>query len=361
MSEFRPHIDFRSDTVTRPSPGMRAAMAAAEVGDDVFGDDPTVSRLEQEVAARFGKEAGLFVPTGTQSNLIAILSHCQRGDEYICGQDMHAYRWEGGGAAVLGSVQPQPLAHELDGTIALEAIEAAIKPDDPHFAVTRLVSMENTLGGRVLPLDYLRAVTALAHKHGLATHLDGARVFNAATACGVSVAAIAEGFDTVSVCLSKGLGSPAGSVLVGPGELITRGRRWRKVLGGSMRQSGVLAAAGMYALEHNVDRLAQDHANAQRLAEGLCEIPDLQVVSAQTNMVFLALEPALASRLTQTLWKRGIAVGNYGGRTMRLVTHLDINAENIDEAVEAIRRSVHEEQLTQLQVCGRVPADRSQH
>lgn len=337
MSIPPPRIDFRSDTITRPSPGMRAAMAAAEVGDDVLGDDPTVARLEHRVAELFGKEAGLFVPTGTQSNLIAILSHCRRGDEYICGQDMHAYRWEGGGAAVLASVQPQPLAHEPDGTIALEAIEAAIKPEsDPHFAISRLVSMENTLGGKVLPLDYLRSVVALARRHGLATHLDGARVFNAAVASGMPVADIAEGFDTVSVCLSKGLGAPVGSVLVGPRELVAQGRRWRKMLGGGMRQSGVLAAAGLYALEHNVERLAQDHAHARRLAEGLRALPSLQVISAETNMVFLKLEPAFASRLTDGLRARGIAVGTYdGGRTMRLVTHLDIDAVAIEEALAA--------------------------
>jgi len=339
MSPLPLHADFRSDTVTRPGPAMRAAMAAAEVGDDVLGDDPTVDRLEREVASRFGKEAGLFVPTGTQSNLIAILCHCQRGDEYICGQDMHAYRWEGGGAAVLASVQPQPLAHEPDGTLALEAIEAAIKPrDDPHFAITRLVSMENTLGGKVLPLDYLRAVVALARRYDLATHLDGARVFNAAVASGVPVADIAHGFDTVSVCLSKGLGAPAGSVLVGPRELITQGRRWRKMLGGSMRQAGMLAAAGLYALQHHVERLAQDHAHAQRLAQGLRDLPGLQVLSAQTNMVFLKLEPALSARLTDALRARGIVAGTYdGGRTMRLVTHLDIDTAAIEAAVTAFR------------------------
>ena len=258
--------DFRSDTVTRPSPGMRAAMANAEVGDDVFRDDPTVTRLEARMAALFGKEAGLFVPSGTQSNLIALMVHCERGDEYIVGQMAHCYRWEAGGAAVLGSIQPQPLTNQADGTLLLADIEQAIKPDDSHFARTRLLALENTIGGRALPLSYIDAATAVARRHGLACHLDGARVFNAAQALGVPVDVVAQPFDTVSVCLSKGLGAPVGSVLVGSAALIEKGRRLRKMLGGGLRQTGILAAAGLYALDHNVERLADDHANARALA-----------------------------------------------------------------------------------------------
>src|SRR5450631_3229929 len=262
-------IDLRSDTVTRPTSGMRAAMAAAEVGDDVFGDDPTVNRLQAVAAERFGFEGALFFPTGTQSNLSALMSHCGRGDEYLVGQEAHTYKYEQGGAAVLGSIQPQPLENEPDGGISIQRIANAIKPQDIHFARTRLLALENTIGGRVLPLAYQRQVTEFAHTQGLATHLDGARLFNAIVKLGIAEAAAVAGFDSVSVCLSKGLGAPAGSVLLGSRDLITQARRWRKVLGGGMRQAGVLAAAGLYALEHHVRLLAQDHANAEYLAEGL--------------------------------------------------------------------------------------------
>jgi threonine aldolase len=262
-------IDLRSDTVTQPSPAMRDAMARAEVGDDVFGDDPTVNRLQDECARRFGKEAGLLFPTGTQSNLAALMAHCQRGEEAIVGQEAHTYRYEAGGMAVLGSIQPQPIQNRPDGTLDLAEVEAAIKPNDPHFAVTRLLALENTIGGKVLPREYLADAVALARRRGLATHLDGARVFNAAMKLGTPVDELCAGIDTVSVCLSKGLGTPAGTVLVGRRDLIERARRVRKMLGGTMRQAGIIAAAGLYALEHNVERLAQDHANAQRLAKGL--------------------------------------------------------------------------------------------
>ncbi|HUG25168.1 low-specificity L-threonine aldolase, partial [Piscinibacter sp.] len=255
-------VDLRSDTVTRPTPAMRDAMLRADVGDDVFGDDPSVNALQEHVAGLFGKEAALFVPSGTQSNLCAIMSHCQRGDEYIVGQMAHTYRWEGGGAAVLGSVQPQPLDHQPDGTLALADVEAAIKPDDAHFARTRLLALENTWGGKALPMAYIADATALARRRGLATHLDGARLFNAAVKLGVPVREIARHFDTVSVCFSKGLGAPVGSALVGPRDLVLQARRWRKMLGGGMRQAGILAAAGIHALEHHVQRLAEDHGNA---------------------------------------------------------------------------------------------------
>src|SRR3954468_23513751 len=262
-------IDLRSDTVTQPSQGMRDAMARAEVGDDVFADDPTVNRLQDECAQRFGMEAGLFFPSGTQSNLAALMSHCARGEEVIVGQEAHTYRFEGGGMAVLGSIQPQPLQNRPDGTLDLAEVEAAIKPDDAHFAVTRLLALENTISGKVLSRAYLADALALARRRKLATHLDGARIFNAVVKLGTPARDLCAGFDSVSVCLSKGLGTPAGTVLVGSRPLIERAHRLRKMLGGGMRQAGILAAAGLHALQHNVERLAEDHANAERLAKGL--------------------------------------------------------------------------------------------
>ena len=328
--------DFRSDTVTRPSAAMRAAMAEAPVGDDVFGDDPTVNRLQEMAAALLGKEAALFVPSGTQSNLIGLMSHCQRGDEYIVGQNAHCYRWEGGGAAVLGSIQPQPLDNQADGSLDLAAVEAAIKPDDPHFARTRLLALENTIGGKVLPLDYLEKAAALARRRGLAIHLDGARVFNAAVALGVPVGEIARHFDSVSVCLSKGLGAPVGSVLVGSAPFIAQARRWRKMVGGGMRQAGILAAAGIHALEHNVARLAEDHALAASIAAGLARHPEIRVESPQTNILFVELDSALGSALAAHLVQCGIGVVSlYGGARLRLVTHLDVKGTDIPHIVEA--------------------------
>jgi threonine aldolase len=330
-------IDLRSDTVTRPTEGMRAAMAAAEVGDDVYGEDPTVNRLEAFTAALLGKQAALFVPTGTQSNLLGVMSHCERGDEYIVGQQAHTYKYEGGGAAVLGSIQPQPLEMEADGSLDLARVAAAIKPDDSHFARTRLLCLENTQGGKVLPLDYLARAARFAREHGLGMHLDGARVFNAAVKQGVAVREIAQHFDTVSVCLSKGLGAPVGSVLCGSAQHVAKARRWRKVLGGGMRQAGVLAAAGLYALEHNVERLAQDHANAQALAEGLHAIPGVQVdpAAVQTNMVFIALAPERAEALRGFLRARRILLGS--GSTIRLVTHLDVSHDDVQRVLAAVR------------------------
>jgi threonine aldolase len=326
-------IDLRSDTVTQPTAAMRAVMAAADVGDDVYGEDPTVNRLEALAARMLGKEASLFVPSGTQSNLLALLSHCGRGDEYIVGQQGHTYKYEGGGAAVLGSIQPQPLDFEPDGTLDLAKVEAAIKPDDPHFAKSRLLCLENTQGGKVLPLDYLKRARAFCDRKGLSLHLDGARVFNAAVALGVPVTEISSQFDTVSVCLSKGLGAPVGSVLCGPAKLIAQARRWRKMLGGGMRQAGVLAACGIYALENNVERLAEDHENARRLAAGLARAGGVTVVGggARTNMVFIELAPEKSLRLTEHLKTRGILVGGYG--QMRLVTHLDVSREDVDRFV----------------------------
>jgi threonine aldolase len=328
-------IDLRSDTVTRPGPGMRAAMAAAEVGDDVFGDDPTVLALQERTAALFGLEAALFFPSGTQSNLAALMSHCQRGEEYIVGQEAHTYRYEAGGGAVLGSIQPQPLANRPDGSLDLAEVEASIKPDDPHFARTRLLALENTIGGRVLGRAYLESAVGLAARRGLATHLDGARIFNAAVKLGMPVAELCRGFDSVSVCLSKGLGAPAGTMLVGARPVIERARRARKILGGAMRQTGVLAAAGLYALEHHVDRLAEDHANAERLAGGLAGLRGLEVEPPQTNMVFVRIPADRTAALKAHLEREGV-LALIGPRT-RLATHLDVSAAGIDRAVAAFR------------------------
>ncbi len=337
MSRMKP-IDLRSDTVTRPTAAMWDAMRAAELGDDVFGDDPTVNALQARIAAELGFEAALFMPTGTQSNLCALMSHCQRGDEYIVGQMAHTYRWEGGGAAVLGSIQPQPLPNQPDGSLALADIEAAIKPDDAHYARTRLLTLENTWGGQVLPLPYIEAATALARSRGLATHLDGARLFNAAVASGLPAREIARHFDSVSVCFSKGLGTPAGSALCGSRALIASAHRWRKMAGGGMRQSGVLAAAALHALDHHVQRLADDHANARRLADGLRGLPGISVTPPQTNIVFVDLAPEKATGAVERLRQRGVlATGLY---RLRLVTHLDVSAGDIDRAIQVLRESL---------------------
>lgn len=331
-------IDLRSDTVTKPTPAMWDAMRAAPLGDDVFGDDPTVNALQERIAAELGFEAALFMPTGTQSNLCGLMSHCQRGDEYIVGQMAHTYRWEGGGAAVLGSIQPQPVPNQADGTLALADIEAAIKPDDPHFAKTRLLALENTWGGMVLPLSYIEAATALAGRRGLATHLDGARLYNAAVALGVPAREIARHFDSVSVCFSKGLGTPAGSALCGSKDLIARTRRWRKMAGGAMRQSGVLAAAALHALDHHVTRLADDHANAKRLAEGLQGLRGVSVAAPQTNIVFVDLAPDKPADIVARLAARGVlATGLY---KLRLVTHLDVSREDIERALPILRETL---------------------
>ena len=328
-------IDLRSDTVTQPTAAMRAAMTSAELGDDVFAGDPTVNALQERIAAMLGKEAALFVPSGTQSNLVGIMTHCGRGDEYIVGQMAHTYRWEGGGAAVLGSVQPQPLAHQADGTLALDDIDAAVKPDDAHFARSRLLCLENTLGGRALPLGYLRDATALARRRRLATHLDGARLFNAATALGVPARQIAQDFDSLSVCFSKGLGAPVGSALCGSREFIAHAHRWRKMAGGGMRQAGVLAAAALYALDHHVERLAEDHANARRLADALAGLPGVTVEPPQSNIVFVDVAGPRADGLLAHLKSRGVLAT--GLARLRFVTHLDVDAAGVDRAVAAMR------------------------
>jgi threonine aldolase len=324
-------IDLRSDTVTQPSDAMRAAMAAAPVGDDVYGDDPTVNRLQEVAADMFGYEAALFAPSGTQSNLIALMVHCARGDEYLVGQEAHTYKYEGGGAAVLGSIQPQPIANQADGSIALADIESYIKPPDMHFARTRLLTLENTIGGRVLDPAYTKAATDLAHARGLATHLDGARICNAAVKLGIGLREASAGFDTASVCLSKGLGTPVGSVLCGPKAFIEQAKRWRKMLGGGMRQAGILAAAGLYALEHNVGRLADDHANAARLSSGLRAIDGLKVATPQTNIFYIEVPPAACDALRATLERERIRATV--GQHTRLVTHLNVSAADVEHTI----------------------------
>ena len=361
--------DFRSDTVTKPTPAMRAAIAAAEVGDDVFADDPSINALQRHAAEMLGFEDALFAASGTQTNLMGLLSHCERGDEAIVGQMWHTYRWEAGGMAVLGSIQPQPLENRPDGTIASIAIEAAIKPDDPHFAKTRLVGMENTTGGKVLPMDYLREVRELTRRRGLAAHLDGARLFNAAVEVARRRAAgerdgdahggastdpravareICSNFDSVSVCLSKGLGAPVGSLLLGSKPFVARARRWRKMLGGGMRQAGLLAAGGLHALEHHVDRLAEDHDNARALAEGLAALgrangDAIQVVPPQTNIVFVQVADSIAAPFAEHLLAHGVrttgSTGRYGqGLVQRWVTHLDVDRADVDEALAVAAR-----------------------
>jgi len=332
-----PWIDLRSDTVTRPSAAMRKAMAEAPVGDDVWGDDPTVSQLEAFAADMLGFEAALYVPSGTQSNLIALMSHCQRGDEYLVGQDAHTYKYEGGGGAVLGSIQPQPLAMADDGTIPLDLIRGAIKPDDFHFARTQLLCLENTSAGRVLPMDYIRAASELAVQHNLGRHLDGARVFNAAVKLGIDVKEIARHFDSVSVCLSKGLGAPVGSVLCGSRDFIREGRRWRKMLGGGMRQAGIIAAAGLYALQHNVARLQEDHDNAALLARELSAVDGvtLDMRRVQTNMVFITPRAGTGPALAEHLRAQGILVDV--GHSFRMVTHLDVSRADMLTTAAAIK------------------------
>ena len=324
-------IDLRSDTVTQPTPAMRQAMLAAELGDDVYGEDPTVTRLEQRLAGDLGLEAGLFVPSGTMSNLLGLLAHCERGDEYLVGQQAHTYKYEGGGAAVLGSIQPQPIEMAADGSLDLDLVRSYIKADDFHFARTRLLALEITLHGKVLPLTYLAAARAFTREHGLALHLDGARLYNAAVKLGVPAREISQHFDSVSVCLSKGLGAPVGSVLCGDAALIAKARRWRKVVGGGMRQAGMLAAAGLHALDHQVERLAEDHARAAQLGTALAEL-GYQVEPVQTNMVYLALGDG-APALPAFLAERGIRISP--APRLRLVTHLDVSAADIEAVIAA--------------------------
>lgn len=334
-------IDLRSDTITQPTPAMREAMARAEVGDDVFGEDPTVNRLEAMAAERLGKEAALFVASGTMGNLVCLLSHCGRGDEMIVGDQAHTYLYEQGGSAALGGIHPRPLPNQPDGTIALEDIEAAIRADNIHFPRTRLICLENThnrCGGAVLTPEYMRAVGELARRHGLAVHLDGARIFNAAVALGVDVKVLTADADSVTFCLSKGLAAPIGSVVCGSAEFIAKARRARKVVGGGWRQAGVIAAAGIVALEQMVGRLADDHANAKRLAEGLAALPGivLDPTRVQTNIVIFELhrEDMTPGMLVERLRERGVWLFAIGGPRLRAVTNYHVTTTDVERALE---------------------------
>jgi len=324
-------IDLRSDTVTQPTAPMLDAMRAAATGDDVYGEDPTVNQLEQLAMTLTGKAAAVYVSSGTQGNLLALMSHCERGDEYIAGQQAHTYKYEGGGGAVLGGIQPQPLPFNHRGELDLDEVVRTIKPDDFHFARTRLVCLENTQAGQVLAMDYLKEYSTLMQAVGLQRHLDGARLFNAAVKLGVEAMDICQYFDSVSICLSKGLGCPVGSLLVGDVALIQRARRLRKMLGGGMRQAGSLAAAGLYALDHQVQRLADDHANAQWLGDELRKA-GYAVEPVQTNMVYVQLGDR-AQALKTFAAERGIKLS--AAPRLRMVTHLDVSRAQIEQVVQA--------------------------
>jgi threonine aldolase len=332
-------IDLRSDTVTRPSEKMRSIMANAEVGDDVYSDDPTVNRLEEIASEMLNTEASIFASSGTQTNLLALLSHCQRGDEYIVGSTAHTYMFEAGGAAVLGSIQPQPIEFNDDYTLSLNKVKSAIKPDDFHFARTKLLCLENTNFGHTLPLNYLKSAKEFARKNNLKLHLDGARIFNAAVDSKVHVSEISQNFDSISICLSKGLGAPVGSILCGTKELVDEARRWRKMLGGGMRQAGIIASAGIYALQNNIERLAEDHENAEFIAKELSDIQEIEVKynSAKTNMVFIDLKDNLQMELKEYLKKEGILITAYDLGSLRLVTHLDTKRCDCIRVITALK------------------------
>lgn len=329
-------IDLRSDTVTRPTSGMLESMVSAELGDDVYGDDPTVNKLEEITAKMLGFEAALFTASGTQANLVAIMSHCARGDEYIVGQQAHTYKYEGGGAAVLGSIQPQPIEFEPDSTLDLNKVEEKIKPDDFHFARTRLLCLENTQNGLALPLEYLEEAAFFCRNHKLRLHLDGARLFNAAVKQKIKPEKITNNFDSVSLCLSKGLGAPVGSMLCGTQQFVNEARKWRKMVGGGMRQAGILAAAGIFALQNNTERLEEDHTKAQYLSEGLARHKQLEVTyqESQTNMVFFKTTLENAQKLAKYLRQHQILISP--GATTRLVTHLDISKNDISVVIDKI-------------------------
>ncbi|MEM9604657.1 MAG: low-specificity L-threonine aldolase [Pseudomonadota bacterium] len=330
-------IDLRSDTVTQPCAAMRAAMADAPVGDDVYGEDPSVIALESEAAAVTGKAAALFAASGTQTNLLALMSHCERGDEYIVGQDAHTYKYEAGGAAVLGSIQPQPLDFDAEGRLPLAAVEAAIKVDDPHFARTRLLALENTQHGRVVPLDYLQAARELVDRRGLVLHLDGARACNAAVALDTALANVCAPFDSVSICLSKGLGAPVGSVLCGSDDLIHRARRWRKMLGGGMRQAGVLAAAARIALRDGPGWMRDDHRRAAHLHQRLSQLPGATVRDTwqHTNMVWLDFDNGLGPALQSHCREHGVVI-SVNANSARLVLHRDVDDGGVEQAGDVI-------------------------
>lgn len=332
-------IDLRSDTVTKPCQKMRELMATTNVGDDVYGEDPTVNELELYAANLLNKEAAVFCPTGTQSNLMGLLSHCGRGDEYIVGSAAHTYLYEGGGAAVLGSIQPQPLVLNENATLNLAELENSIKPKDVHFARTKLICLENTHGGRSLPPGYTQQVKAIANRHNLAMHLDGARLFNAVVDSKTSAAQLTVDFDSVSICLSKGLGAPVGSLLVGSKALIEEARHWRKMLGGGMRQAGIIASAGLYALQNNINRLENDHKRAERLALALGKIEGIKLPygSSFTNMLYVEVSQTMKKRLSENATKRNILLPE--GEKMRLVTHLDIDDNDIQAIIEIFQLS----------------------
>jgi threonine aldolase len=342
-------VDLRSDTVTLPTPAMREAIYQAEVGDDVYGEDPTVNQLEEMAARRLGMEAGLFVVSGTMGNLVALLTHCGRGDEFIVGHIAHTFLYEAGGSAAVGGIHPRTVPNQPDGTLDLADVEAAIRGENVHFPRSRLICLENThnrCGGAVLTPEYTKAVCELAHSHGLAVHLDGARVFNAAVALGVDVKELVEDVDSVMFCVSKGLSAPVGSVICGDGEFIREAQRNRKIVGGGMRQAGIIAAAGIVALEQMVDRLADDHVNARRLAEGLAEIPGLAINAdrVQTNIVIFELnsERLSPAEFAARLGERGVKLLAIGGRLLRAVTHYGIEADDIEVAL-AVAREVMEQ------------------
>jgi threonine aldolase len=345
MPTDRP-IDLRSDTVTRPTPGMRAAIAAAEVGDDVFGDDPTVIRLQEKLAALLGKEAALFVPSGTMSNQVCVKTHTQPGDELLCEAACHIYNNESGGPAVLSGVMCRTIPGD-HGILDVTQLEDKIRPDNEHLVRTRLVCLENTHnrgGGKVYPLEKIQAISAWARRHGLAMHLDGARLWNAVVATGIPAAQWARPFDSVSVCFSKGLGAPVGSALAGPRDFVARARRVRKLFGGGMRQVGVLAAAALYALEHHVERLAEDHKNAQVLAQAIADTPGLHLdpPEVETNLIWFQVDPELgtARDVAAALKQRGVLIHTGGPQTLRACTHLDVSAAQAEQAAETIRRTV---------------------
>jgi threonine aldolase len=337
-------IDLRSDTVTQPTSAMREAMYRAEVGDDVYGEDPTVNRLEAMTAERLGKEAALFVASGTMGNLVALLTHCGRGDEAIVGDRSHTFLYEQGGMASLGGITPYPIPNQSDGTLRLSDIEHAIRADDPHFPRTRLLCLENThnkCNGTPLSVGYMVETAQFAHAHGLKVHLDGARVFNAAAALKVDVSEIVREVDSVMFCLSKGLCAPVGSMLVGSADFIARARRSRKVVGGGMRQAGFLAAAGIVALEQMTERLAGDHARAQRLADGLAEIPGIDVAPVTTNIVYFALTDPITkteAEIEQALAERGVLMLGRGGGQFRAVTHYWIDDEAVERTIVAMHK-----------------------
>ena len=337
-------IDLRSDTVTLPSPAMQEAIRTAELGDDVFGEDPTVNRLEELAAERMGKEAALLVVSGTMGNLVCVLTHCRRGEEAILGDMSHTFLYEAGGISALGGIHPHTIANQPDGTIPLEKIASAVRGDNVHFPRTRLICLENThnrCGGSALTVEYTDAVAELAKKHGILLHLDGARIFNAAVALGVDARELTRSADSVSFCLSKGLAAPVGSVVCGSAEFIAEARRTRKVLGGGMRQAGIIAAAGITAMEQMVERLAEDHRNAKRLAEGIAAIEGLSVdvASVLTDIVYFDAtgEWITPDELVRRLDKRGVKILCVGPRRLRAVTHYGVTAEDIDAAIETLR------------------------